>query len=335
LKEKDLLDYFWPIVILSHLHHLFGGTKVGDIMFDLFPGLEEVAWRIATLHKKYDSLQAAYQLLLDTTNRAFGNKTQSTIFLLDEINPLATSLTRIPKSSVITQRHTQLSYVLDKLQSITEEFAPPLCICAGTTNGKLELVSDGTRVTVVPLYLSVLSMEGVFKFGKNYFDSVLNTKEKKYTFQWPDSLESMHQDHLLITIVYYTCQVPRLLKIGIEQWTQKEEFLSTTILDLFYKEATLYYQEAANSILAYESNEFAHLILACNVRLSGLPLVPGTSLEWDALVQQSVVVPYYLESGSPESYTIPPVFWLDLAVSLQKGLMRSHLIFEYLESKRE
>jgi hypothetical protein len=85
---------------------------------------------------------------------------------------------------------------------------------------------------------------------------------------------------------------------------------------MFYEQAKVYYYEAAGAIKA---PGFAHLLLACNVRLPPLKsTVPGTNLEWEDLVKRSIVFPYYLsqnrKSEQPESYYFPPLFWIDCAV---------------------
>lgn len=235
LDEEQQLKLFWPMIIFSHLHYLFRGKMViaegrqyefpqkPSSLVDLLKELKTLFLN-SPFYQQYTTLGKAYDLLLLLTNAVWSSNSTSTVFLLDEINYWATTPSSHCKQS--NDNHTYLSYLLDQLFYLK---CTPLCICAGTTDGKLPLISEGTHVRVFPLQLTTLSMGGVFQFGKNYFALLNKTESESFNFFWPQSEEEMTKDYLLITMIYYTCQVPRLLKVAIQ-----------VIFSLFYNDINHY-----------------------------------------------------------------------------------------------
>jgi hypothetical protein len=117
----------------------------------------------------------------------------------------------VPMTSLSGSHHTVLSWVLHLLATqVRSCFMSPLCLCAGSTDGDLVLISERTSVVPRPLFLTVFTMRGVFEFGKQLCSKALEMPDI-----WPKSLEELEKDNLLLTIINYSCQVPRLLKLGI------------------------------------------------------------------------------------------------------------------------
>jgi hypothetical protein len=210
--EDKRLQFFWPMVLLFHIHSLFGGKRV-DVKGKSYSfkdlNLEEIVSLLDT--SEYSTLEKAYNLLLLLTNEVWKNNTTSTVFLLDEVTRLAKTPSSRLRQYGGGGKHTYLSYLLDKLHNLPHT---PLCICAGTADGNLPLVCEGTHVRVIPLPLTTITMEGVLKLGRDYFDLELN-QNHDYDFTWPRSIEEMTKDHTLITMIYHTFQVPRLLKVAV------------------------------------------------------------------------------------------------------------------------
>jgi len=139
------------------------------------------------------------------TNTAFGNSTQPTVILLDEVSNIVHQIPILTTGGT-GEKHTVLSYALHLLATqVQVAFVTPLCLCAGTTDGKLVLLSDRTPVVPRVLSLPVFTMKGVFMFGKQLCSDI-----------WPETITKMKEDYLLLTIINYSCQVPRLLKLGIQ-----------------------------------------------------------------------------------------------------------------------
>jgi len=218
--EDQIPKLFWPMTIFFHLHCLFAGKRVvaQDQIYDFrttagqntvsLESIKQILISQNSFHKMYATLEGAYALLLKLTNAVWQNNTTGTIFLLDEINCLTQHTTLLRTDGKST--HTYLSFLLDQLHNLKSN--RPLCICAGTTDGDLPLVCDGTHVRVIPLRLTTISMEGVWSLGQDYFNWML---QHSCTFSWPQSIEEMHKDHVLIAMIYHSFQVPRLLKLAV------------------------------------------------------------------------------------------------------------------------
>jgi len=84
---------------------------------------------------------------------------------------------------------------------------------------------------------------------------------------------------------------------------------------MFRVQAESYYQEMNNAMNSMPPRDYAYLLLSCNVGLATPKYVPGTNMEWDRLVEKSMVLPYCFDPKSePQAYCIPSVFWMEYAV---------------------
>jgi hypothetical protein len=122
-------------------------------------------------------------------------------------------------------------------------------------------------------------------------------------------------DSLYEAIYFESCQIPRLLKIGILAWHQGKHVgnHASWILDTFYTESERYYLDTMDYITKLDTHSAALLFLSCSVNFKLTSTVPTTQLSIQELEDQSIIFPYI-----DNSYVIPIFFWLRLKSANEK-----------------
>jgi hypothetical protein len=108
---------------------------------------------------------------------------------------------------------------------------------------------------------------------------------------------SILEIHLFKSLVFASCQVPRLLRIAHKVWYTRQLSGgfegSTYCLKRFEVIALKYYREMKAMWTVYSDKDVAHILLSCGVHYKGsLPFVPGTNIRWSDLIKNALVFPH-------------------------------------------
>ncbi|KAJ3375591.1 hypothetical protein HDU92_000682, partial [Lobulomyces angularis] len=223
------------------------------------------------------------------TNLAFGiNSNVAPVFLLDEIQTLAFTSTRVVStisSKGVSTYHTQLTLLLTQLAGKHR----PLCICSGTNNGNIKSITEKSKI--VP---QLLRLKPLVTSSMEYW--------KQRSEYWGKTFEIFESDMALIdSLICGTYQIPRFLSIAHDVWyTSKlnsyitnREFVTLT----FEQKVTKYYDEIPNMLMSneYTPEDLFHIFIACGVHWEvkdEYSYVPGTQIQWKTLIQNSLIFPY-------------------------------------------
>jgi hypothetical protein len=296
--------YYWNVIIVYHILHLFKGSSMNGINFSQ-SGLNFIIQQLqistsdtlGSWVKRFISYSTedAFQQLIVLTKNAFGcSSNAKPVILLDNAHVLAKKVTNV--ESTKQKNHTLLSLMLTDLCNYR-----PICLVAGTTDGNLNMLIDFSSFIPAPLHLTPFSMEDADILGQAIVRT-LNLNNQKNVI-WPGE-----EDYTILTMVYETCQIPRLLKFAIMEWYSGmiNENTKPFILEAFWTKAEQYYSDALEGLRSLDTRDLALLLLCCGVYfpIQENDCFPGTELLPKILIEEAVIFPYF-----GDTYVIPSFYW--------------------------
>lgn len=316
------------------------------------------AW---AFHTARATAKVAISIMVNITNNLFDVvEPCMPVFLLDNAHTLAQQETEI-WSLVGNGYHSYLSAILDYLLAAGK----PPCIVAGTDDGNIKFISDRSNFIVVPLYLTTIGTQHWNRLGRAFTAHEnhqggkqvvwrdLNLTEETVEDESGDGMQVDEVDtsceddnndlnlyntlsvnsvdqNLLLSMLYQTCQIPRLMRFAFESWVKGKKASPETIPQYvtghFEDTARLYYADVCTKILSYTARQFALMLIACSVHwpVTTYLLGPDTGIR-DArrevfsvreLVNSAIIFPYRISPTSDACcYTMPTIFWDNVASS--------------------
>ncbi|KAJ3002672.1 UNVERIFIED_CONTAM: hypothetical protein HDU68_006105, partial [Siphonaria sp. JEL0065] len=239
------------------------------------------AWTAST-----DDVIIEYKRL---TNLAFGVSSEAPlVFLFDEIQVLDTPTNVKSTFYNASVNHTGLSLLLTRLATPLKS----LCLCAGTSDGKILDITEYS--SVVPKLFSFTTL--VDKYDEFWREMTNFENSKSRT----EPLIASDDQDLIAALVYASYQIPRLLLFAHETWSSHRASGKTNrefFLQSFEAKALAYYPEMMKIWISesFSAHQLAHIILSCGVHYSVESvdsLVPGTEILFSTLIRQALVFPY-------------------------------------------
>ena len=204
-------------------------------------------------------------------------------------------------------------------------------VVAGTCDGKLEKLSGYSNFIPRSVSLNCLTIQEAEEVSQEVFDSL--NKSKRMELAW----RSRRSDQVLSALLLSTSQIPRFIKIATENY-HNHRVKSTPpqhCLTEFYLQVREYYPDVRKLLLLpqYSSEVVARILLETQTDQVNGNNISGTDLTWSDLENASLVFPF-----SPNSYTIPLVFWMPLrdepsTGSCEKKEIRQKLAFAFQNHK--
>jgi hypothetical protein len=292
---------FFPHLMIYHLCYLFNGANVDGKNFEGISAVFSVQTFVGKDKKFNDwlnhfrDLQASdvFVEFMRLTNIAFHVNPESPefhalpVFVFDEVQTLNVQ-TRI--KSKFGHFHSLLSHLLTQIVS----FMPgrkPICICAGTYVGSFLKIVDMS--SIAPRIMSLTPLVNEYK---EYWTE--NTIHKN-SLQKSNPVEQKGDEYLIMALVYTSYQIPRLLSLAHRCWYEirKAGIVKdrSHILQEFENLAIRYYQEMAHILTDYSVHDISHIILCCGIHQPVkcvTEFVPGTNIQWDSLIEKSIIFPY-------------------------------------------
>jgi hypothetical protein len=295
------------LLMIFFLCRLFNGTNVDGIHFEEIKNFSKVKefggkqkkfkdWLCQSRDKTTRELVQEYIRL---TNIAFQVECmEPPVFLLDEVQELCQETT-IKSKTASTKHlkvyHTFLSILFTDL-AIDEQ---PICICAGTSDGRIMELSAKTDFDPLVLSPRALALEHEYvSFWKEMtdFQNQVNHGRKNVEFVFENSGSA--DDQFFESLVYTSYQVPRLLCIAHDVWYTFYSDKSGTRefhLQLFEKKARKYFSEVSQIWSMFSAENLAGIILSCGTHFKVTDLngfIPGTDVIWSSLIERSLIFPY-------------------------------------------
>jgi hypothetical protein len=300
IQNVDHVESFFPRLMVYFLCRLFDGKQVDGINFEeimLFGNVNTFVGRQSKFNnwiKKWiiasaDGMMDEYIRLtniafaVDPTTECF--KTPP-VFLLDEVQSLCKPTDIISKvANDCVKKHTLLSLLLTQLATNHR----PICICTGTNNG--DIISITEMSAIIP---QVYSLTPLVNDYWEYWTEMTEYFNQKRS----EPIKMDHDTDLITCLVYASYQIPRLLLIAHQVWfalrqrsCQNREYF----IQNYQLEAIKYYKEMGTALTKFTVKDLSHIILCCSVHFSVTNLsscVPGTDIQWNSLIQQSLIFPY-------------------------------------------
>ena len=326
-RDVQAMQRFFPKIMIYFLLRMFQGCEVDGIFFEecefnsvaTFRGKQSRFndWKDRCLHIGTDGMIGEYIRL---TNIAFGVECSSPpVFLLDEIQELCVDTNEPSKSS--TQFHTLLSFLLAQLAGLYK----PICLCTGTNDGKLLLITEKSsiipdlehRYVVIEPVLSLTPLKTGFL--RNW-EEMTNQRNKGRSGEY-DAIRFNPEDELIEALIHSSYKIPRLLSLAHHVWytgmIEEADNKHVHLLMEFEKTARRYYSEMVDIWFEFNTNEIAHIIFATGCKW---PVddpeshIPGTNRTWNSLIEKSLIFPY------EEDYYLFPynLVWSNTHYSVRK-----------------
>lgn len=284
--------------MVFHLCFLFDGSNVDGINFQKIEPLEEVrtftgqqrefnSWLKKFSKQPVDTMISEYIRL---TNIAFAADCSfPPVFLLDEVQHICTS--RPCGNNDVTYMSALLNTLAYGHQ--------PVCICAGTRDGKSEDITD--RSSFLPQIFSLTTL------GDEYWQNWKEMTDHYGEYNRGISLSMAKDRNLINALAFAAHKIPRLLVIAHQTWLDCRGSHDEFVLQTFEKKARVYYQEMQKVWSKLPDRDIAHVILcrACRWRVTDVnKRVPGTGTRWSDFIRDSLIFPY-ISDDRGTCYTFP------------------------------
>jgi hypothetical protein len=294
----------WRDLIVHHLCYIFNGCTVNGITFTYLsmkdltdggaPGAHHtlVSW-IARMSDNDVSINELIRL----TNIAFAvTSFAMPVFILDEVQTFIGDFAFEREASHLDRYRrvvrTQLSRALTLL--------PNNCyaIVSGIVDGNLQLIQDGTRFTVYDIYLSPLSLEDRFEYGRT---------AKGDNDSWPSSLELFLKDHDLMCLMSLTYGIPRMVVTAVKNVYFRNRQSLNDMIVLYTALVEKHYRDTFRTIKEMEIPLLSHIVMACGCGFKGelTDVVPNTDRTWKDLIESAVVFPSGRTYDNTQSFVFP------------------------------
>ncbi|MEN9647657.1 MAG: hypothetical protein RLY57_461, partial [Candidatus Parcubacteria bacterium] len=254
MDQKDMfpsLEQFFPCLLIFFLCRMFDGYTVDGILFKKAGGVYKVLshqghqtkfneWINKWREKPVDACIEEYIRLTNIAfDKNFSAKDAPLVFLLDEVQQW-THVTKFKSKK--DGYHTIISKLLTLLAN-----SRPVCVCAGTSIGKLFEITDKSAIKPISVDLETFSKKEDYElFWKELTDHELKGK--------PDSFEYSMDDADVLALIYASYQIPRILWIAHREWFngKKKDLKKELVLQTFERRARGYYPEMSKLLINKE-----------------------------------------------------------------------------------
>lgn len=298
--ERDVETFFTRLMIYF-LCQMFDGCQVDGIYFEKISQFSDILTFSGTQRNFRNWLKKTVQLAAEDmmdeyirlTNFAFEVKCSvPPVFLLDEIQGLLKP-TNVPSffRAGKTVNHTFLSLLITQLAGNHK----PVCICTGTNNGNIAKITE--KSLFIPNFISLTTLHSkeeyeLFWSRRTVYLNSISVKKIQITDK---------DQELFNALIYASYQIPRLMMMAHHTWfkfrTESRLTDLIAILQLYEDKAASYYSEMTGLFNSpdFKAEDIGHIIMCCGVRWkveNTTEKVPGTSIEWNQLIENSLVFPY-------------------------------------------
>ena len=311
--SADSSRLFFPTLMVWFLSRIFNGCEVDGIHFEqcAFADVASFEGKQARINDwKRDCLKSPItddmiEEYIRLTNIAFNVECSTPpVFLLDDIQ-MVCKRSKV-HSRVDNRRSSFLSLLLTELAGKIN----PVCTCTGTNNGKLLNLTE--RSAIMPKVMSLTPLKRDFQRNWEEMTHHENLVSKSAVEFDPDC-------EVYKALVYATYKIPRLLFLAHQVWfrgmLENKEDQKVQLLTRFEKKASPYYLEMKEFWQEFSPTDLCHVMFAtgCRWRVRDTDkMIPGTTIEWNALIQKSLIFPY-----GGDCYLFPfTLIWSETNVSM-------------------